>query len=67
MKAEGVPLGPEELIWDEVVHFVILPNYKEDIDILREAIDTLAISTLARGNMGIVLAMEVREAGSKEK
>ena len=67
MKAEGVPLGPEELIWDEVVHYVILPNYKEDIDILREAIDTLDISTLARCNMGIVLAMEAREAGSKEK
>jgi hypothetical protein len=35
-------------MWEDVAHFVILPNYKEDIDILREAIDTLAISTVAR-------------------
>jgi len=51
---------PEELVWEDLMHFVILPNYKEDIDILREAIDTLAISTLARSQMGLVLAMEAR-------
>ena len=33
----------------------------------REAIDTLAISTIAREQMGIVLAMEARESGSREK
>ena len=66
-KAKGQQPGEDALAWDEVVHFVILPNYKEDIDILREAIDTLAISTVARGQMGIVLAMEAREAGSREK
>ena len=51
------------------MHFEILPNYKEDIDILREAIDTLAISTIAREQMGIVLAMEARErvAGEAEE
>jgi hypothetical protein len=67
MAREGKELGPDELAWEDVVHFVILPNYKEDIDILREAIDTLAISTIAREQMGIVLAMEARESGSREK
>ena len=56
----GADLGPDELLWEDVMHFVILPNYKEDIDILREAIDTLAISTVARNQMGLVLAMEAR-------
>mmetsp|Transcript_46493 Transcript_46493/g.105037 ORF Transcript_46493/g.105037 Transcript_46493/m.105037 type:complete len:473 (-) Transcript_46493:81-1499(-) len=58
---------PEELVWEDLMHFVILPNYKEDIDILREAIDTLAISTLARSQMGLVLAMEAREPNVQEK
>jgi hypothetical protein len=49
------------------MHFVVLPNYKEDIDILREAIDTLAVSTLARHQMGLVLAMEAREPGVQAK
>ena len=59
--------GPDELFWEDPMHFVILPNYKEDIDILREAIDTLAISTLARNQMGLVLAMEAREPKVQEK
>lgn len=57
---DGVIPDEDELAWEDVMHFVILPNYKEDIDILREAIDTLAISTLARNQMGVVLAMEAR-------
>jgi len=66
-EAEGTRPGPEELMWEDVSHFVVLPNYKEDIDILREAIDTLAISTVARTQMGVVLAMEAREAGVQAK
>jgi len=64
---DGVEPGPEELTWEDVMHFVVLPNYKEDIDILREAIDTLAISTVARNQMGLVLAMEAREPNVQEK
>ena len=54
-------------MWEDVTHFVVLPNYKEDIDILREAIDTLAVSTVARTQMGVVLAMEAREENVQAK
>lgn len=47
--------------WRDVVHFVILPNYKEDPDILREAMDSCAQSSVAASQMGFVLAMEARE------
>jgi len=65
-RREGMPppSGPK---WEEVVHFVILPNYKEDIEVLRLAIRSVAASSLASTNIGIALAMEEREEGAKEK
>jgi hypothetical protein len=56
-----VPNEGNFVAWEDVLHFVLLPNYKEDIDILREAIDSCAGSSLARDQMGLVLAMEARE------
>ena len=38
LKSEG---GDGILAWDDIQHFVVLPNYKEDIDTLREALDTV--------------------------
>jgi hypothetical protein len=62
--------GDNDVSWEDVLHFVVLPNYKvcvyaretlliiiimtsaiplqEDIEILREALDTISVSTLAR-------------------
>ena len=54
----AVPDG--HLGWGDVLHFVILPNYKEDPDILREAIDSCAASSIAKRQIGFVLAMEAR-------
>mmetsp|Transcript_30867 Transcript_30867/g.57753 ORF Transcript_30867/g.57753 Transcript_30867/m.57753 type:complete len:782 (-) Transcript_30867:118-2463(-) len=48
-------------------HWVFFPNYKEDLDVLGMAVGSVARSTLAKTNIGIVLAMEQRESGSKEK
>lgn len=58
---------PNAPAWGEVMHFVILPNYKEDREVLRLAIESIARSTIASEQIGLVLAMEVREQGSKEK
>lgn len=45
----------------EVVHWVLFPNYKEDVDIVEAALRSVAQSSLARSNINIVLAMEERE------
>lgn len=58
---------PNAPTWGEVTHFVILPNYKEDREVLRLAIQSIARSTIALKQIGLVLAMEEREKGSKEK
>lgn len=50
-----------------VVHWVVFPNYKEDFDILCEAIDSVGQSAIARSQICVLLAMEEREQGAKEK
>jgi hypothetical protein len=53
--------------WDEVLHLVFMPNYKEEIEILQEALDALACTPDAQRRIGICFAMEEREEGSREK
>lgn len=45
----------------EVVHWVIIPNYKEDVDILSATLKSIAKSSLACSNICILLGMEDRE------
>merc|ERR1719188_2418576 len=56
--------GPK---WEDVTHFVVLPNYKEDLEVLKLAIKSVAASGVAKRQICLVLAMEAREEGAKEK
>ncbi|KAL2067501.1 hypothetical protein VTL71DRAFT_1926 [Oculimacula yallundae] len=55
--------------WDDepVKHAIILPNYKEDMDTLRETLDILASHSIARSSYEIYLAMEQGELGCEVK
>jgi hypothetical protein len=53
--------------WESVMHYVIIANYKEEIPVLKETLDSLAQSTLAKKQMIIVLAMEQREENHQDK
>ncbi|KAI2470008.1 glycosyl transferase family group 2-domain-containing protein [Annulohypoxylon bovei var. microspora] len=46
---------------DHVVHAIVIPNYKEEVDSLRETLDVLASHPQARDSYDIYLAMEQRE------
>ncbi|KAI1409776.1 glycosyl transferase family group 2-domain-containing protein [Hypoxylon sp. FL1857] len=46
---------------DRVVHAIVIPNYKEEVDSLRETLDVLASHPQARDSYDIYLAMEQRE------
>ncbi|MBI5879616.1 MAG: glycosyltransferase family 2 protein [Chloroflexi bacterium] len=50
-----------------VQHVVVLPNYDERIEILRQTLDRLALAEYPREQISVVLAMEDRETGSQEK
>jgi len=57
----------DALPWDKVHHIVLIPNYKEPIDILRRTLDNLAQQDEAIRRITIVLAMEAGEEGCVEK
>lgn len=57
----------DSLPWEAVRHIVIIPAYKEPIDVLRRTLDNLAAQYQARRRMTIVLAMEAAEEGCTEK
>lgn len=48
----------------DVMHIVILPNYKENEHMLKQTLENLASAPSARETMHVVLAMEAREGPS---
>lgn len=55
------------LAWEDTLHVIVIPNYKEDRDILRATLNRLAESTLARDQIVVMLAMEASEPGATQK
>ncbi|KAJ3024861.1 UNVERIFIED_CONTAM: hypothetical protein HDU68_007704 [Siphonaria sp. JEL0065] len=51
----------------EVMHVIVVPNYKETLGTLTETLDVLASHALAKTNYKVCLAMEENESGSGEK
>jgi len=50
-----------------VVHWVILPNYEEDVETLSESLESVAQSMIAREKICVLLAMEEREKDAQSK
>jgi len=55
------------LPWEAVHHVVIVPNYSERIDKLRQTLSGLAQSVNASTQLTVLLAMEAREPGAEAK
>jgi hypothetical protein len=55
------------LPWQDVLHLVIVPNYKEPLAVLQATLQSLARQNQARQSMIIVLAMEAAEDDCAEK
>ncbi|KAJ3114859.1 hypothetical protein HDU96_001556 [Phlyctochytrium bullatum] len=56
-----------DMPYDHVIHVIILPNYKEDMDTLCETLDVLASHNRAVSQYKICLAMEEGESGCQQK
>ncbi|KAB5536536.1 glycosyl transferase family group 2-domain-containing protein [Coniochaeta sp. 2T2.1] len=52
---------------DSVVHAIIVPNYKEEVDTLRETLEVLASHPQARDTYDVYLGMEQREKNGELK
>jgi hypothetical protein len=52
---------------ESVYHLVIIPNYQEDLETMRQSLERLALQHCARQQMIIMLAMEAGEANASEK
>ncbi len=58
---------PDSLAWESILHVVLLPNYNEELSVLRQTLDKLALTPLAKMQVAVVLAMEARESGAAAK
>lgn len=54
------------LAWEDVRHVVVIPTFKEPLEILRRTLQSLAEQEVSR-QLVVVLAMEQREDGAREK
>ena len=52
---------------EEIYYGFIIPNYKEDVEMLSETLDVLAAHKRAKDRYLIFMAMEAHEEGSDEK
>ncbi|KAF9770723.1 hypothetical protein IL306_011665 [Fusarium sp. DS 682] len=52
---------------DNVVHAIIIPNYKEELDTLRETLDVLSSHPQAHYSYDVYLGMEHRESNAETK
>ncbi|RCI15446.1 hypothetical protein L249_3428 [Ophiocordyceps polyrhachis-furcata BCC 54312] len=52
---------------DSVIHAIIIPNYKEELDTLKETLDVLASHPRAQFSYDIYLGMEQREVNGESK
>lgn len=57
----------EDDVWNNVTHFVIIPNFNERESIMRQSLNSLAQQSMARRQIIPVLAMEAREVNVEQK
>jgi hypothetical protein len=66
--AKGSPeVNSRQYKSSEIVHLIIVPNYKEDMETLMETLDTLAYHSRASTDYAVILAMEQGEKDSDKK
>lgn len=52
---------------NHVIHYVIIPNYKEPIEVLAKTLESLTVSTICKEQICVCLAMEERDPTSTLK
>ena len=66
-KKDWLKLAKQLPDFEKVTHIVVIPNYKENVEKLRETFKSLVNQTFPTKRIYVVLAMEEREESAKEK
>ena len=66
-KLDWVALTKEQKDYSRMAHVVVIPNYKEALSKLRETLSHISTQTFPAKRIYVVLGMEKREDGAKEK
>jgi hypothetical protein len=59
--------SPPGYLLPPIVHWVIIPNYREDVNVLRATLTSLAVQSIGAKRIGVVLACEAAESNFMEK
>jgi len=59
--------GRVEMEWEDLHHIVVVPNYKEKTEKLRQTLEYIANQEYVAQQITVVLAMEEREVGARIK
>lgn len=65
--AEAMANDPDVLPWDAVRHVIVMPNYNETVDKLRDTLRAMADAVGAEESVIPVLAMEEADVHAREK
>jgi len=64
---EAAAQGKAYVRWEDVLHAVIIPSYKESVEKLSTTLETLASQTVGGEHLAIILALEGAEKEAPEK
>lgn len=62
-----LPAQVESSLEQEILHAFVIPSYKEDIELLAETLDRLAMHPSSKSRLMVFLAMEAHEEHSEQK
>jgi len=52
---------------DQVMHWLLMPQFMEDVEVVAMSLRSMSASSIAKTSISVVLAMEIREEGFREK
>jgi hypothetical protein len=64
---ERITIKSSTIGWDDITHYVLVPNYKEHMNVLNASLEALSKCKMANTHVVIVLAMEEREESCVKK
>jgi hypothetical protein len=66
-KVDSVDDPRHDVPFSSIMHHIFFPNYKEEIEMMKDTLDVLASHDIAKTNYKVCLAMEESEAGASQK
>lgn len=59
--------APSGYVLPEIVHWVMLPNYKEELDVMRASLNALSVQSIGAHRICVIMAAEYADPNGLEK